>query len=143
MTAKPIKKEFLPYIVDASVAVKWFSEEVGRQKALDLLKNAQSGKLSLYAPDLLLYEVGNALWKGKRMPDHEVNEALFFLLELGIEFVRLDPSVIEHATKAMASYDLTFYDAVYAAIAIALSGTLVSANPKDHAKIKDLKMIRI
>lgn len=46
-------------IVDASVAVKWFSEEEQSDLAETLLASMEL----LIAPDLVIAEIGNALWK--------------------------------------------------------------------------------
>jgi predicted nucleic acid-binding protein len=46
-------------IVDASVAVKWFAEEPGSIEAEALLASTDE----LVAPDFILAEIGNALWK--------------------------------------------------------------------------------
>jgi predicted nucleic acid-binding protein len=45
-------------VVDASVAAKWLVTEPLSDKALDVLGSSDE----LYAPDLLLAEVGNILW---------------------------------------------------------------------------------
>ena len=45
-------------VVDASVAAKWFIEETGRAQALQMLDVADR-----QAPDLLLVEVANVVWK--------------------------------------------------------------------------------
>ena len=47
-------------VVDASVAVKWFVDEAGADRAAAL-----QGE-SVCAPDLIFAEVGNALWKLQR-----------------------------------------------------------------------------
>jgi predicted nucleic acid-binding protein len=44
-------------VIDASVAIKWVIDEPGTKEALSLLKHR------LYAPDLLVAECGNILWK--------------------------------------------------------------------------------
>ena len=45
-------------VVDASVAVKWFVEEDGRQQALQILDLDERE-----APDLIIAEVANVIWK--------------------------------------------------------------------------------
>lgn len=47
------------FVVDASVAVKWFVEEELRAEARELVRRDED----LYAPALILVEVSNALWK--------------------------------------------------------------------------------
>ncbi|MFH1515233.1 MAG: type II toxin-antitoxin system VapC family toxin, partial [bacterium] len=46
-------------IVDASVAAKWFFEEVHTEKALNILDE----KYTLYAPDYFMLEITNLLCK--------------------------------------------------------------------------------
>lgn len=53
----------MQYVIDASVAVKWFLPELHSDKAEVLLKGFLTEGLSLTAPDLLVPEVGNTLWK--------------------------------------------------------------------------------
>ena len=45
-------------VVDASVAVKWFVEEDGRNQALQILDLGERE-----APDLVVAEVANVIWK--------------------------------------------------------------------------------
>jgi predicted nucleic acid-binding protein len=49
----------LSLIIDACVAIKWFVPEPGHEAATALLE----GNSDLLAPDWLLIEVANALWK--------------------------------------------------------------------------------
>ncbi len=61
-------------VVDASVAIKWFVEEDLSEEAEAILGYGEP----LFAPDLLLAEIGNVLWKkvirGEVAPDqaHEI-----------------------------------------------------------------------
>ena len=48
-------------VVDASVAAKWFVPETDSDKAVTLRNRHVEGGLTLMAPDLLIYEVANAL----------------------------------------------------------------------------------
>jgi predicted nucleic acid-binding protein len=48
-------------VVDTSVALKWFIEEAGRAQAVQMLDVADR-----HAPDLLLVEVANVVWKRPR-----------------------------------------------------------------------------
>jgi predicted nucleic acid-binding protein len=60
-----------------------------------------------------------------------------------IELLSLERIYIEHAVHVMEAYDLTFYDAVYAAIAMESGATLLSANIKDHGKIKEINVLQV
>lgn len=128
------------YVIDASVAVKWFSEEPRREKALEISQSAKLGDIRVFAPKLLMYEVGNALWKGKKFNVHQLQRALFSLLETNIEFSPLEKDIIGSAAFFTTKYDITFYDASYVALAYELHIPLISENPKDHGKIKEIEV---
>jgi len=49
-------------VVDAGVVVKWYIPESGSDRAAALLETDRR----LIAPDLLLAEVANVLWKSRR-----------------------------------------------------------------------------
>jgi len=55
---------------DASVAVIWLVEEASSPQALALLKHG------LLAPDLLIAECANIIWKKHRLGEMTVREAL-------------------------------------------------------------------
>ncbi len=64
----------MSFVVDASVAIKWFVEEDLSEEAAAILDYGEP----LFAPELLLAEIGNVLWKkvirGELAPDraHEI-----------------------------------------------------------------------
>src|ERR1700731_572092 len=49
-------------VVDASVAVRWFIDVPGSEKAYRLIKNEEG----IVAPDLVMAETASALWKAVR-----------------------------------------------------------------------------
>lgn len=130
-------------VIDASVAVKWFSAETHTEAAQRILASSFRRECALYAPDLLVYEIGNALGRGKRMSEGKILSALGVLYDSPIEFVRLDRTMADAATRVMTAYGLTFYDAAYGALAHILGVPLITANPKDHDKIKEIRTIAI
>ena len=48
-------------ILDASVIVKWFSEEEHTEKALEIREKVRRGEERVIVPDLLLYELSNLI----------------------------------------------------------------------------------
>jgi predicted nucleic acid-binding protein len=52
-----------PHVVDASIVIKWFVDEVHSEAARSL----QEDQYELSAPDLLWPECGNILWKKVRL----------------------------------------------------------------------------
>ncbi len=120
-------------VLDASVVVKWFNPERSTSIALKIRDLHVNNKLIIHAPELLLFEVINALrWK----PDYDekdVQEAYRSLHYLMINFneVNLDQA-IQYAFK----YDLTIYDTTYMSLANELGAQLVTADNKLCRKVR-------
>jgi len=57
----PVVERPQVFVVDASVAVKWYVGEEDRDKALDVREDYLEGKIDLASPALVLYELFNAL----------------------------------------------------------------------------------
>ena len=114
------------YVVDASVAVKWFVPEVHSIHAKRLLQK----DVVLLAPDLLFAEVGNVLWKRWRRKEMEAAEAKSILLHLH-QFAIQRVSAYELSDMAWpvaAQTGRTFYDSLYVALAIRADAPLVTAD---------------
>ncbi|MEM1980534.1 MAG: type II toxin-antitoxin system VapC family toxin, partial [Candidatus Caldarchaeum sp.] len=62
-------------VLDANVAVKWFNVEPLRKEALTIRSKYASGEIDLIAPDLLHYEVANALRYNPRFGIEDVKTA--------------------------------------------------------------------
>lgn len=131
------------FVIDASIVVKWFSEEENRFKALKILKNLEKEKYALLAPEILIYEVANALYKGKHLENKDIKSAMDSILDIEIDYYQLDKVLIYQAVDFMVNYNITFYDAVYGALSLLHNAPLISANSKHHKKIKEIKVIDI
>lgn len=130
------------YVVDASVAVKWFSQtgEDDVLKAERLLKGLVEGRYFILSPSLILYELCNALRFNPNFKDEDVRKALQSFLKLGIEFV--DFSDIYESTIVLAfEKGITVYDAAYVALSRKRSLPLVLADYHLLERIKDLPLL--
>lgn len=114
-------------IVDASVAFKWFVPESDSDAALALFETTEP----LYAPDLVLTEVANAMWARLRKVDGDhgpavkaAASALPRMLTLLVPVVELLPRAIELA------FDLQhpIYDCLYLALAEREKAALITAD---------------
>lgn len=107
------------YVLDCSVALKWFVPEPLSEQAVDVLGQYQSGALDLVAPEILLAEFGHGLRKdvvSGHLPREEATQSLEDLLAVGVPTVltrELAPRALELALDHMA----TFYDGLYVALA--------------------------
>ncbi len=73
------------YVLDASVLIKWFSDEEYTDIALKLRDEFFHGNIKLVVPDLLLYEVSNALRYNPNFDENDVVEAVDSLHDMGIQ----------------------------------------------------------
>ena len=104
------------FVVDASVAVKWFVPEVHSLEAAALLDPAHT----LHAPDLIFAEVGNALWKKARRHELRPVEARGVLRGLASVPLELTPTrdLVSGALDLALHLGCTAHDAMYLALAI-------------------------
>jgi len=124
-------------IVDASVAVKWFTREEGSNQALELLKRHVDREIMLAAPDLLTWEVVNALRYNPGFGRAQVTQALEDLLDFQLKTFHLS---IEWAGESIAvSFDkgITMYDAAYLGLAHWLNVPLCTADLEFQKKADD------
>ncbi|MDE0693335.1 MAG: type II toxin-antitoxin system VapC family toxin [Gammaproteobacteria bacterium] len=115
-------------IVDASIVVKWLFAEAHSHEARQLL----APKIVLDAPDFILTEVANVIWKKARRK--EIPSPHPYIEELAniADAVGLQPStelVVRAATLAV-QIDHPVYDCVYLACAEAAAAPLVTADAR-------------
>ena len=115
---------------DASVLLKWVlpgDDEQDTEVALALRDEAVAGTLDLVVPQLWIYEVGNTL--ARRFPD-DAEELLASLADFGLTEAKLDSRWRTRAVSLSVTYGVTFYDAAYHAVALALGGVFVTADER-------------
>lgn len=130
------------YIVDASVILKWFlKNENDAEIALKVRNDYAAKRVDLAVPTHSFYEVMNTL--GMKAPD----DALTFLSQLYIlrlEEYNLGIEIASKAQELMNKFKgVTFYDAVYHALAIKLGGTFITADNKYFEKTKSARHIKL
>lgn len=105
-------------VSDASVVLKWFHAEGEEQVAQsrELLNLFRERRIGLYVLDLTMYEVGNALLRGRGVAADAVSVVLDALGEMVPRWV---PRPVEWARAAVLAeaHRLTVYDATYGAVA--------------------------
>lgn len=130
-------------VIDASVAVKWFNKEEYSDDA-DRLKEAHvRGRIRLAAPELLLYEVLNALRYNPELGESDVQVAAKTLIDIQILLPPPGYEWLKTATSICYKHGVTFYDAAYLALAKYLNTKLFTADQKFIEKVKDPDVIHI
>jgi predicted nucleic acid-binding protein len=128
----------MTWVVDASIAVKWVIPEVLSDKA-DRVRESDEGVL---APDLLLVEVANALWRktsAKEISAREADEAFNLVTESGIDLRPTGP-LLPRAMDAARRLEHPVYDCLYLALAEREHAAFVTA---DHRLLRRLATSRL
>lgn len=119
-------------VVDASVMVALYVEEPLSGPARAALLRSRDAGDDLHAPDLLLVECANAFWKRVGRGELDRDSAMTALTALstleGLDRHPMDEQLVRPALSLAIAHSLTAYDAAYAALAIQLGGTVVSAD---------------
>jgi predicted nucleic acid-binding protein len=114
-------------VIDASIAVKWVVEEEGTAEAMALRH-----KSKLIAPDLLVAECANILWKKVQRTELNSEEAQLaarLLQGADIELLPMRP-LLDITTTLAIALDHPAYDCVYLALAIEKDCQLVTADER-------------
>ena len=105
-------------LCDASVVLKWFHSEGEEQvgEARELLARYRERLIGLFVLDLTMYEVGNALLRGRGVPTDAVTVVLSSLGELVPRWIPR-PAEWVRAIELAQTHGLTLYVSAYAAVA--------------------------
>ena len=118
-------------VVDASVGIKLFLVEDLSDKAHRLLNGLTSDPPArFYVPDLFYTECANILWKYVRRfgyPSENARQDVVDLQALALRTVST-ADVLEPALDLALTYEITVYDASYAALAQQLDMPLITAD---------------
>lgn len=121
------------YVIDASVAIKWFVPEIHSDAAL----RAQRRGTHLHSPAFMVLELGNVLAKKIRRNELTPEDGETILRELK----RLPLQHHADARLFAAAYQLaldtrrSLYDCLYLALAEAIDGLMVTADHKFFASL--------
>ena len=123
------------WVVDASVAIKWFVAENLFETAEQLLVS----ETLLCAPDFIAIEVSGVAWKKAIRGDLSHEQVLAIADELRGGSVVLNTSVdlVERALQIALSLNHSIYDCLYLACAEDVGGVLVTADRRFCSKVQN------
>lgn len=130
-------------VLDASVAVRWFSEREDTDRALAIRQEILDGKTKFAIPDLLLYELANALRHDPDLDESDVAAAVRSLLDMGPESIAPVASLMEAATKLAFEHKSTLDQACYVALADEIGANLITADEELYENIKQLESVQL
>lgn len=130
-------------VLDASVILKCFLKEQDSPKALKLLEAHTSGDMQIAVPELLYYEVANALITKTRLPEEAITKAVRNLLELDLVSYSLGPDEYIRAAQLAVSSNITMYDASYPVLAERLGIDFITADRRLVGSLKGLEFVKL
>ncbi|MBS7626477.1 type II toxin-antitoxin system VapC family toxin [Candidatus Bathyarchaeota archaeon] len=128
-------------VIDASVVAKWFIPEEDSDKASEIMRKYSDGRIDLYAPDLLIYEVANVLRYRPDVTVETLADSIESLIKLQINLIPPSIEIMSEAAAKARALDLSIYDACYIVIAETLATNLVTADMKLYEKCRNGKIV--
>jgi predicted nucleic acid-binding protein len=124
-------------VVDASAVTKWFVKEEYSADALKLRGDYVNRLIDIAVPELLPFEVLNALRYNPEFGEKDLKESAKALAEYSLWLFptlgKLAEKTIENALK----YGITIHDSSYLSLAELESKTFYTADERLLAKLKD------
>jgi len=122
------------FVVDASVAIKWFVPEIHADAARRLLREGNI----LLAPDLIWAEVANALWRKWREKELTAEIVEDILNDFRRYPLRIcsGESLYDVAWPIVQGSGRTFYDSLYLALAMSNGCPLVTSDLRFYNAIQ-------
>ena len=127
------------WIIDASVAVRWFIEEEARAHADGVLERVIDEPERFAVPELFAFEVFSVLQRIHPNGLEAFRKGIIPLLQGGIFRQPMTESFAVKANR-FVRLGLTGYDACYAALAWDLKGMWLSFDEQAHKLIQKEKM---
>ena len=130
------------YVIDASVAVKWFipdaAVETDVDRALQLLARAQRDEVRFLQPPHWVSEVAAVL---VRLAPRTVGSSIEALMALASVRTANDAGHYQRASSLSLKLDHHLFDTLYHAVALAEKATLITADRKYYDKAKRMGSI--
>jgi predicted nucleic acid-binding protein len=121
----------MPYIVDASVVVRWFVPQEGHEAAKDWLRRLTEDPLLLVAPDLLRFEVFGVLARLQPKNDKGWAGRCFGRFDaLGLRTLPTSMPVFVRALELARTRSVSGWDAIYMAHAETMGTAWLTSDRK-------------
>jgi len=136
-----MEKEAL--VLDASVIVKWFCEEEYTDIALRIRDRFFVGELTVVVPELMFYEVSNAIRYNEVMSIEEKLELVDDLFSMDFDVVTSNKEILSEAMKFALDTDTTIYDSVNLAVGRFKRCDLITADRAFRDKVNTNEVVFI
>jgi len=129
-------------VADASIIVKWFVKERYSDKALDLRDDYVGRLTDITCPELLPFEVLNALRYNPDFGETDLKDVAVALERYCFWFFPLLGDLAERSIENAFRHGVSVYDASYVSLGEIKGVTFYTADEKLLRKFKDLPLVR-
>ena len=119
-------------VVDTSIVYKWISDEStpDNKPILELLNDYLEGGEQLIVPDILYYELANALSSKSALTKDDIKKAWESFIDFKIDMLHPTPVFMDKTIQFSRQYKVSVYDAAYAVLAKEKKCNLFTADAK-------------
>jgi len=119
-------------VLDASIAVKWFSvkSEDNVEIALEIQRQKILNNLEIIVPDLFFLEIVNAFLTRSKFRVEDIFMIEEALHKMKLKVIYPNHSILNSAIKIAHTCDLTIYDSFYIAVAKFCEALLLTEDKK-------------
>ena len=128
-------------VLDTSVLVKWFKQEEGSKKALEVREAFFNEEIQVAVPDLVFYELSNVMRFDDSFSVDMVNEALQSLRDMSFQIVAPYSDFMNKSVENASKLDITVYDSAFYTLAELVDGKLVTVDEELCQKTEDSVML--
>ena len=113
-------------VIDASVLIKWYLPEIHCREAEFLVGD----NFEIHAPELIVPEFGNILWKKYKLGELSADETLNLADEVLKEEITFhaQPPLLRDSLREANANGQTIYDWTYLVLALSLEAKFVTAD---------------
>ena len=134
-----------PLILDSSIVVKRLNQdgENNLDKADKILADVEAGRVTLIAPELMKYEVGNVLLRGKQLTLKQAKVCLTTFYSVPIRFVSDTADLAQQTFLLAKKWKITYYDAAFMTLAKTYDACLITDNLKHQGRDPRIKTVAL
>lgn len=114
------------YVLDASVLAALYVDDPATEQSEAALARVENNEL--HAPDFVVLEVANVLWKRVRREELHAEAAMAAIADLSAASIHFHPigSLVAQSLALALSHGFTAYDATYVALATRVGGIVMT-----------------
>jgi predicted nucleic acid-binding protein len=124
-------------ILDSSVVAKLFFKEEGSDEVVRLMELGDEMDIGFLASDLVIYEVGNIIWRNLKKKTKSPTTYMKLLFLLNIDYISMDDELACEALEQAQKNDITYYDGVHIALSRKNQASLVTQDKELLKKFRN------